>query len=372
MAEVQGLNSLGLPREPASPLVAISILNWNGWRHTLECIASVRQLDYPNYLIVVVDNGSSNESLAELRAQAKAYSREGEAFVEYRREVALAGGDPAREQDLQRCGSNRRLVLIDNAENLGFTGGNNVAIQYALRRPQPADYVLFLNNDAEMERDCLARLLEAGQASGVGIVGGLIKDKGCGQSQLMGCDDSVSLARQLFQPLFQIHLARPDHGTQVQAMSWVSGAAMLIRSAALEAVHRSRGCYLDSKLFLYGEDIEICEAARQAGYRTVMAWRAVIYHEAASSSGGQFNPLAYYYQNRNRIFLARGNLAMPWRVFFHLVNGAVCSARILKNLASRRPQAAGAIFRGMMDGYRGVGGRWKYHDRGTYKVQHTI
>ena len=40
------------------PLVAISILNWNGWRDTLECLESVRRLDYPNYLAIVVDNGS--------------------------------------------------------------------------------------------------------------------------------------------------------------------------------------------------------------------------------------------------------------------------------------------------------------------------
>ena len=147
---------------------------------------------------------------------------------------------------------------------------------------------------------------------------------------------------------------------------------MLIRRAALQDVYRLRGCYLDEKLFLYGEDMEICEAAHRAGYRTVMARHAVVYHGAASSSGGQFNAMAYYYQNRNRIFMASGNLAMPWHAFFHLLNGAVCSVRILKNLASRRPQAAMAIFRGMVDGYRGIGGKWKYHDREAQKTQCRI
>ncbi len=112
MGSMQELNSPETAWEPSAPLVAISILNWNSWRHTLECIGSVRQLEYPNYLIVVVENGSGNESLAELRAWAKAHFREGGAFVEYSREVAVAGGDAAMEQDLQRCGSFRRLVLI--------------------------------------------------------------------------------------------------------------------------------------------------------------------------------------------------------------------------------------------------------------------
>jgi len=357
------------PDAEKSPSVVVSILNWRGWRDTVECMQSVRRLRSANYVTVVSDNGSDNKSLEELRAWAKAHFREGDAFVEYRREVALAGGDTAREEGLERGASGRRLVLVDNAENLGFTGGNNVAIQYALRRPQPADYVLLLNNDAIVERDCLTRLLEAAQVSGAGIVGALIKDEKSGQVQFMGRDDAVPLTRQFFHPLFRLPQAAPDSEKEFQVMSWVSGAAMLIGKGVLQDVYRVRGRYLDDKLFLYGEDVEFCAIARRVGYRTVRANRAVIYHGAASSSGGQFNPVAYYYLNRNRVFLASRNLAMPWRGFFHLVNGAVCSGRILKSLAKRRPRAALAIFRGMVDAYRGIGGKWRYHDR---EVQRSL
>ena len=355
------------PHQESLPKVVVSILNWRGWRGTIECLGSVGRLRYANYLTVVLDNGSGDESLEELRSWAKAHFQEGDTFVEYGRELALAGGDTAREGGLERRASCRRLVLIDNAENLGFTGGNNVVIQYALRRPQAADYVLLLNNDAIVERDCLARLLEAGQASGAGIVGALIKDEKSGQVQFMGHDDSVPMTRQFFHPLFRLPQAAPDSEKEFQVMSWVSGAAMLIGRGVLQDVYRLRGSYLDDKLFLYGEDGEFCEIARRAGYRTIRANRAVIYHEAASSSGGQFNPVAYYYINRNRVFVASRSLAMPWRGFFHLVNGVVCSARILKNLATRRPRAALAIFRGMVDAYRGIGGKWRYHDREVQK-----
>ncbi len=357
------LDSSEPAREPSRPLVAISVLNWNGWRDTLACLESIRQLHDSNYLIVVVDNGSGDKSLEELRSWAQAEFPEGDAFVEYRREVALAGGDRAREAGLERYASRRRLVLVDNAENLGFAGGNNVAIQYALGRPQPADYVLLLNNDATVERDSLARLLQAGQASGAGIVGALIKDPKTGQVQFMGCDDSVPLTCQLFHPLFRSRPAVPDSKKEFMLMSWVSGAAMLIGRNALQDIYRARGRYLDDQLFLYGEDVEICEAARRAGYRTVLACRAAIYHEPASGSGGQFNPMTYYYMNRNRIIVASRHLPMYWLALFYLVNGAACSARILKNLAKRRPRAALAIFRGTVDGYRGIGGKWRYHDR---------
>ena len=56
----------------ASPLVVISILNWNGWKDTLECLESVRRLDYPNFLTVVVDNGSWNGSADKIKAWAEA------------------------------------------------------------------------------------------------------------------------------------------------------------------------------------------------------------------------------------------------------------------------------------------------------------
>jgi GT2 family glycosyltransferase len=144
---------------------------------------------------------------------------------------------------------------------------------------------------------------------------------------------------------------------------------MLIGSRVLQDVSRLRGSYLDDKFFLYGEDVEFCQFARRIGYRTVLANRAVIHHEAASSSGGQFNPVAYYYVSRNRVFLASRNLAMAWRGFFHAVNGVVCSARILKNLAVGRPRAALAIFRGVLDAYRGIGGKWRYHDREAQKTR---
>ena len=118
-------------QEP-SPRVAISILNWNGWRDTLECLESVRRLDFPNYLTIVVENGSWNESVERIRAWGRETLPDRTAFVEYTRETALRGGEPDLEAQLDAAESPNRLVLIRSEENLGFTGGHNVAIRYAL------------------------------------------------------------------------------------------------------------------------------------------------------------------------------------------------------------------------------------------------
>ena len=82
------------------PLVAISILNWNGWEDTLECLESVRRLDYPNFLTVVVDNGSSNGSADKIKAWAEKNLGPGHVIADYSRETALAGGDLETEQAL--------------------------------------------------------------------------------------------------------------------------------------------------------------------------------------------------------------------------------------------------------------------------------
>ena len=162
----------GKPDAPRAdpPRVAMSILNWNGWGDTLECLESVRRLDYGNYLTIVVDNGSRDESVENIRAWAKQKLEGPAAFVEYTRETALRGGEETQEAALDAAASRKRLLLIRNEENLGFTGGNNVSIRYALQRPRAADYVFLLNNDATVEEKCLTHLVAAAQKSVAGIV----------------------------------------------------------------------------------------------------------------------------------------------------------------------------------------------------------
>ncbi len=160
-----------------SPLVAISILNWNGWQDTIECLRSIRALDYPHYLMIVVDNGSRNDSVARIKEWAMRNLGDMHSLVEYSRTVALAGGEDPQESALEGLPPSNRLVLICNGENLGYTGGNNVAIHYALSRRQSADYVFLLNNDATVAPDCLSELVRADRQADAGVVGATIFDE---------------------------------------------------------------------------------------------------------------------------------------------------------------------------------------------------
>lgn len=132
-------------------MTAIIVLNWNGAKDTLLCLASLFALKQPPYLWMVVDNGSSDSSVAEIEAWLE---RERKAFAEVREAEDLqAAPDPA-------CG-----ILYRLSENYGFAKGNNLGIEllerYFSQHPGTENQVshyLLLNNDTEVEPDFLVRL----------------------------------------------------------------------------------------------------------------------------------------------------------------------------------------------------------------------
>ena len=116
------------------PKVFIILLNWNGSNHTLECLASLEALTYDHYEIVVVDNASTDDSKKRIR----------EAYPD--------------------------LTLIQSGANLGFAGGSNIGIEYALLRD--ADFVWLLNNDTVVEPGALGRLVARAQSDpNIGMCG---------------------------------------------------------------------------------------------------------------------------------------------------------------------------------------------------------
>ena len=106
--------------------VAIIVLNWNNAPDALECLRSLEQLDYTGYRAVVVDNGSANDSVAT---------------------IAAAYPD---------------VTILEAGENLGYTGGNNLGLEYALNND--CDYVWLLNDDVTVAPDSLSALVSAALA----------------------------------------------------------------------------------------------------------------------------------------------------------------------------------------------------------------
>ncbi len=328
-------------------LVGISVLNWNGWRDTVECLKSILQLDYMNYLTIIVENGSGDGSAERLKAWASESLGPEGIFAEYSREEALAGGKPATEGALDRATSPSRIVMIQSGENLGFAGGHNVAIHYALHRRAAADFVFLLNNDAFVRPGSLRELVAIAEKTEAGLVG----------------TRPTAILREFFRPLLGSagHCKEFEEGSAV--CDTVGGEAMLASAAALRRIHESAGRYLDPDLFMYGEELDLGGALRQAGYQARLAQGVGVAHAGGGASGGRFNPLAYYYLNRNYIILAKRLLPVRLRGPFHVWNFAMSVLRIARNLLHWRVRSACAIAQGWLDGYRGMRGKWENHDR---------
>jgi GT2 family glycosyltransferase len=139
------------------PSVYILLLNWNGWADTIECLESLQLLTYPNYHMVILDNGSTDGSIVKIKDWAKGklsfssdvifYNKESKPLycIEYDRTEAENGGNPEYESRLTLLSSSSKLVIIKNNYNLGFSAGNNVGIKYCLKHN--ADFIWLLNND---------------------------------------------------------------------------------------------------------------------------------------------------------------------------------------------------------------------------------
>jgi len=341
-----------------SPLVVISILNWNGWQDTLECLESVQRLSYPNYLTVVIDNGSWDRSAERIKAWAGENLGPGHILAEYAPAIALQGGEEAKEAALERTPPANRLVLIRNDENLGFTGGNTVGFDYALHRRAPADYLFLLNNDAVVDKECLSVLVRVDREADAGVVGAVLTNH----------TGAILFARSA---TFFKHFFRPLEGPLVpetRGEFWesplVNGAAMLMGSRVLRSVRQRRGTYFNDALFMYNDELDFCTAADREGYKAVVARNAIASHRVkVRRQGPAISAYFFYYATRNRVILSRTLLPLGRRLIFHLFYPPLCVMRMVRRLLARQPRMAWVIACGLRDGYRGVGGKWMYHDR---------
>jgi hypothetical protein len=341
------------------PSVVISILNWNSWRDTLDCLESLRQLQYPNFLAVVADNASWDGSAERIKAWAEERLGPGRAIGEYDYATALRGGEESTEQALEQAPSPARLLLVRNPENLGFAGGNNLIIHYALARKPPSDLVFLLNNDSTVEPNCLTRLVETLDSAKVGIAEPAIFNRGYSKPEgpWIPSRFQISLER-----LFGNDLGAFPAQDNLQEVIAAHGSAMLLRADLLQSLFAATGEYLPDRFFMYLEDVGISLRARKLGYRCVRVNDAHVWHKGAASAGGKYNCLEYYYAHRNALLLGK-ELSGAGNLMIRVLGLPRIFGKIIKSMLRHQPAAARAVLAGLRDGYCGVGGKWKDHDQ---------
>jgi len=278
-----------------SDKVYIVIVNFNGWRDTVECLESVFRNCYSNYAVIVCDNGSSDGSLQQIKQWANTFPIK---FMEFTRTEAERGGF---EEDISS-----NLILVDNTSNLGFAGGNNVGLRYALARAD-FEYVWLLNNDTVIAAEALVNMVERIKESPrVGICGStLLYYNAPEKVQALG---GGYYCKWIGLPWHLGRLKKAGDKIDRKAveswMNYVVGASMLVTKGFLQDIGLMCEDY-----FLYFEETDWAIRAK-GRYFLAYAPNSIVYHKIGASIGTSSNPqkksfICDFYNIRNRLFFTR-------------------------------------------------------------------
>lgn len=247
------------------PLVISVILNTNRRDDTLTCLDSLAANSYANHRALVLDNASTDGSVAAIRA------------------------------------AHPGVQVISLADNRGYAGNNNVGIQAALE--QGADWIFVLNEDTVLAPDCIELLVAAGEADPRnGIVGPLVYH----------FDEPTvvqSAGGRLGRAWNAWHIGQneQDRGqfAAVRPVDWIHGCAIMVRAALIEQVGA-----LDERFFYYWEETEWCLRAGRSGWRILHVPAAKLWHKGVQRDYRP-GPNVTYYSTRNRLLMLAKHHASP-------------------------------------------------------------
>jgi GT2 family glycosyltransferase len=285
------------------PKIFILVLNWNGKKDTCECLKSIREIDYPNYEVVVMDNGSHDDSV--------------KTFIENFPEV----------------------TVIENKANLGFAEGNNRGISYALAKN--ADFILLLNNDAIVDPHILKSFVEAIEKnSNAGVFGAKI--------YYLNEPRKIWFAGGVWLP----NIGQTDHEgmgqtddgqtwEKVKKIDYACGCALFIKAEVIKKIGM-----LEQKFFLTWEETDFSYRARRAGFDCLFVPTALVWHKvSASFNGGAGGLLQQYFMSRNRLLWMERNLKLADRlkiyrkIIFPEFKSYICSILSPKSDSKRRTES---------------------------------
>jgi len=252
-------------------------VNWNSYELTRDTINSLNATTYKEYDIIVVDNASSDGSAAELKNDFP--------FI----------------------------ILLQSDSNRGFTGGNNIGMQYALDHGY--ELQLLLNNDVEVEPNFLEPLIKVFNNKNIGAAQPLIYfhhnheliwNAGSKYNFVLGITSTPGYN--------SLDKGQTQKKIQKQ-IDWITGCAFMIRSTVLQEVG-----LLTEAFFIYYEDVDLSFKIKKAGYELAYVPSSVIYHIAGMShkskqktKEGFISAKVHYLNARNRIwFLKKYTSLWAW------------------------------------------------------------
>lgn len=264
------------------PTVAIILVNYNGYDDTVECVKSIQDIKYHNYKVFIVDNNSS---------------------------------DTEKMRNDEFLSKNAEIIYSN--VNLGFSGGNNLAISIALK--EKFEYIVLLNNDTAVDPDFLGELVKTAQKENVGAVTGKIYfyyhpetvwsaggeyNRNTGLTiQYSGIDEAE----------FDVE----------KKITFATGCLLMVPATIIQKVG-----LMDESYFLYSEDSDYCQRIIDAGFEIMYSPKSIIYHKVSASTGDK-SPLQQRYMMRNNLYMIKkygvspvhAYIKLGWHMFKHIVRG---------------------------------------------------
>lgn len=227
------------------PLVSIIVLNWNRISDTLLCLESIRNISYKNKEIIVVDNGSVDDS-KEILSNIK------------------------------------DIIYIDNPKNRGFTGGHIDGY-----KESNGKYILILNNDAVMSSDYLSIAVEQMENDKqIGALGG--RAYSWDETQEAYDTSNKFYSYQNINPVTAEGIFEVSDFGKIQEVNNVSGSSALLRKSVIEEIG-----YFYEPFFAYYEETDLFARMKRYGFKIMYEPALHIWHKSGSSSSSyfQFNQL---------------------------------------------------------------------------------
>jgi hypothetical protein len=316
-------------------------------------------VEYRNCEVLILDNGSEDDSLVRIKEycdeRIRCQGGTPEDFHVLRQEdldmqtdEIMAGGiDEALKDVFARISECCEIALVGCDKNYGFAEGNNIAIRLLLRRTVP-DYFLLLNNDTAVDPHFLAELVDIAEAdSRVGFVGPKTLCYDCrGRSDIIDfAGGFISMRKGCSYKIGQNEVDSGQYD-QSRSVDYAEGSCLLVRTEVIRKIG-----LLDARFFMYWEEADWCRRGFEAGYKSVYAPRARIWHKGASL-GSQLR-LTYYGTRNSILFVKKHATNYEYALFWmHFVFFRSCYQSLVYVVYHRNLDELKAFLRGAIDGMK--------------------
>jgi hypothetical protein len=239
--------------EMNEPQVSVIVLNWNGRRFLKKCLGSLIAQEYSSFEIIFVDNGSTDGSVELVR---------------------------------NTLGKDSRLRIVALGENYGFSRGNNIGIRFAR-----GEYVVILNNDTEVEKDFIAKLVKIAKSDdAIGSVGCkiLFQNRKVWFSQKF--TNGGFIVPYFLQTLVEKRIEEISNRFNTNLSN--SGCAVLYRKSVLDKIG-----YFDEDFWSNWEDWDLGYRINIAGFKSVCIPEPLVYHVSGGSEGSSPERCVRIYRN---------------------------------------------------------------------------